>query len=110
MENLAWLVSGGFAKGYRTPVLGVTTALSAVALWAVGDMSLADLLGKLPIVLGGLGLAALGAKVDDAKRAGGSQAGKGKITAQSLARSCHIQALSLKVPPNMRNGAERCGR
>ena len=104
MENLARLVSGGFAKGYRTQVLGVTTALSAVALWAVGDMSLADLLGKLPIVLGGLGL------VDDAKRAGGSQAGKGKITAQSLARSCHIQALSLKVPPNMRNGAERCGR
>ena len=97
MENLARLVSGGFAKGYRTQVLGVTTALSAVALWAVGDMSLADLLGKLPIVLGGLGLAALGAKVDDAKRAGGSHAG-------------HIQALSLKVPPNMRNGAERCGR
>ena len=46
MENLAWLISGGFAKGYRTQVLGVTTALSAVALWAVGDMSLADLLGQ----------------------------------------------------------------
>jgi hypothetical protein len=30
MENLAWLISGGFAKGYRTQVLGVTTALSAV--------------------------------------------------------------------------------
>jgi len=39
MENLAWLISGGFAKGYRTQVLGVTTGLSAVALWAVGDMS-----------------------------------------------------------------------
>lgn len=48
MENLAWLISGGFAKGYRTQVL----------------------LGNLPIALGGLGLAALGAKVDDAKKAG----------------------------------------
>ncbi len=67
MNSLTWLITGGFAKGHRTQVLGVTTALSAVALWAVGDMSFADLLGKLPIALGGLGLAALGAKVDDAK-------------------------------------------
>jgi hypothetical protein len=29
-------------------------------------MSLADLVTELPIILGGLGLAALGAKVDDA--------------------------------------------
>ena len=73
MENLAWLISGGFAKGYRTQVLA-----SAVALWAVGDMSLADLLGKLPIALGGLGLVALGAKVDDAKKAGGAKPAKAK--------------------------------
>jgi hypothetical protein len=65
MQTLSWLISGGFAKGYRTQVLGVTAALSAIALWAVGDMSLADLVSKLPIALGGLGLAALGAKVDD---------------------------------------------
>jgi hypothetical protein len=32
-------------------------------------MSLADLVGKLPIALGGLWLAALGGKVDDAKKA-----------------------------------------
>jgi hypothetical protein len=44
----------------------VTAALSTVGLWAVGDMSLADLVTRLPMVLGGLGLAALGAKVDDA--------------------------------------------
>jgi hypothetical protein len=56
----------------------VTTALSAVALWAVGDMSLANLLGNLPIALGGLGLAALGAKVDDAKKAGGAKPAKAK--------------------------------
>ena len=55
MENLAWLISG-FAKGYRTQVL----------------------LGNLPIALGGLGLAALGAKVDDAKKAGGAKPAKAK--------------------------------
>lgn len=66
MNNLAWLISGGFAKGYRTQILGVTAALSTVGLWAAGDMTLADLVTQLPIVLGGLGLAALGAKVDDA--------------------------------------------
>ena len=78
MENLAWILTGGFAKGYRTQVLWVTTALSAVALWAVGDMSLADLFGKLPMVLGGLGLAALGAKVDDTKKMAGAKPAKAK--------------------------------
>jgi len=87
MENLAWLISGGFAKGYRTQVL----------------------LGNLPIALGGLGLAALGAKVDDAKRAGEPSLQR-QNNASSLARSCRIQALCLKVPPNMHYGAERCGR
>jgi hypothetical protein len=66
MNALFWLMTGGFAKGYRTQVLGVTAAISAVGLWAVGDMTLADLVTELPIILGGLGLAALGAKVDDA--------------------------------------------
>ena len=71
MEILTWLITGGFAKGHRTQILGVTTALSAIGLWAVGDMSFADLVGKVPIALGGLGLAALGAKVDDTKIAKG---------------------------------------
>ncbi|MEZ5874500.1 MAG: hypothetical protein R3D30_06615 [Hyphomicrobiales bacterium] len=41
-------------------------------------MTLADLVTKLPVVLGGLGLAALGAKVDDAatKPSGAKGAGK----------------------------------
>jgi hypothetical protein len=67
-------------QGRRTQVLGVTTALSAIALWGVGDMSLADLLGKLPIALGGLGLSALGAKVDDATetKMQGSKSAKAK--------------------------------
>jgi hypothetical protein len=67
MNILGYVLSGGFAKGYRTQVLGVSAALSVVAMWAVGDMSLTDLIAKLPVVLGGLGLAALGAKVNDAK-------------------------------------------
>lgn len=63
MLNLAWLITGGFAKGCRTQILGITTALSTVALWAVGDMTIADLIAKAPVIFGGLGLAALGAKV-----------------------------------------------
>jgi hypothetical protein len=65
MNTFTWLITGGFAKGYRTQILGLTTALSTVALWAVGDMTLPELLTKLPIILGGLGIAALGAKVDE---------------------------------------------
>ena len=68
MLNLAWLITGGFAKGYRTQILGITTALSTIALWAVGDASLADLIAKAPVIFGGLGLAALGAKVNDASQ------------------------------------------
>jgi hypothetical protein len=69
MPNLAWLITGGFAKGYRTQILGLTTALSTIALWAVGDMTLTDLIAKTPVIFGGLGLAALGAKVNDASSA-----------------------------------------
>jgi hypothetical protein len=69
MPNLTWLITGGFAKGYRTQILGITTALSTIAMWAVGDATLSDLIAKAPAIFGGLGLAALGAKVDDAKSA-----------------------------------------
>ena len=68
MLNLAWLLTGGFAKGYRTQILGLTTALSTIALWAVGDTTLTDLIANAPVIFGGLGLAALGAKVNDASR------------------------------------------
>ena len=67
MNNIAWIFAGGFAKGYRTQILGLITAFSAVASWAVGDASIADLVTKAPVIFGGLGLAALGAKVDDSK-------------------------------------------
>jgi len=67
MLNLTWFITGGFAKGYRTQILGFTTALSAVAMWAVGDATLPDLVAKAPAIFGGLGLAALGAKVNAAE-------------------------------------------
>jgi hypothetical protein len=67
MNNIAWIFTGGFAKGYRTQILGLVTALSAVASWVIGDTTLADLVTKAPVVFGGLGLAALGVKVDAAK-------------------------------------------
>jgi hypothetical protein len=69
MNNIAWVFTGGFAKGYRTQILGLVTALSAVASWAIGDTTLADLVTKAPIIFGGLGLAALGVKVDAAQTA-----------------------------------------
>jgi hypothetical protein len=67
MSSLAWLLTGGFAKGYRTQILGLITALSAVGSWAVGDATLADLVNKAPVIFGGLGLVALGVKVDATK-------------------------------------------
>ncbi len=67
MNTIAWLLTGGFAKGYRTQILGLSTAISAIALWAVGDATLSDLIAKAPAIFGGLGLAALGAKVDESK-------------------------------------------
>jgi hypothetical protein len=78
MSNIAWLFTGGFAKGYRTQILGLVTALSAVASWAVGDATFADLVTKAPVIFGGLGLAALGVKVDSAKSLSGSRASKAK--------------------------------
>jgi hypothetical protein len=57
--------AGRLAKGYRTQILGLTTAISTIALWAVGDTTL-NFIAKLPVIFGGLGLAALGAKVNDA--------------------------------------------
>jgi hypothetical protein len=76
MNNIAWILAGGFAKGYRTQILGLITAVSAVASWAIGDTTLADLVTKAPIIFGGLGLAALGVKIDDAKAEAAKPKGK----------------------------------
>ena len=57
------ILTGGFAAGYRTYLFGGLLALQAVVQWGVGDLSLADLLAKLPEILGGLGLMTLRAGV-----------------------------------------------
>lgn len=46
----------------------------------MGDATLAELVAKAPVIFGGLGLAALSVKVDDAKvlKSAGSGAAKGK--------------------------------
>ncbi len=104
MNTIAWFVTGGFAKGYRTQVLGVTAALSAIGLWAVGDMSLAEPVAALPVMLGGLGLAALGAKVDEAKRSRSVDEGPAKPESKGRKpRSCAVHALSFNVPANKAN-------
>ena len=57
------ILSGGFLAGSRTYILGGLLALQAVAMWAVGDQSLTQLIEKLPEILGGLGLMSLRASV-----------------------------------------------
>lgn len=62
---LGQILTGGFARGYRTYILGAIVALQAVAQWAVGDAALVDLLNRLPEILGGLGLMTLRAGMPD---------------------------------------------
>ncbi len=52
--------------GMRTEHDGAKGQGPLVDLWAVGDMTLAELVTDVPLILGGLRLAALGTKVDDA--------------------------------------------
>jgi len=67
MDKLLYLLTGGFLRGYRTQVLGYVAVLGTLAAWAVGDMSLADLVNKMPMLLGGAGLITVGDKINDAK-------------------------------------------
>lgn len=53
------LLTGGFLAGYRTYIFGFLLAFQAVAAWAVGDTSLAQLVDQLPEIFGGLGLMTL---------------------------------------------------
>lgn len=62
---LGHILAGGFARGYRTYILGAILALQAVAQWAVGDASLVELINRLPEILGGLGLMTLRAGISN---------------------------------------------
>jgi hypothetical protein len=60
---MLWLLTAGFAKNYRTYVLGFAAAVSAVAQFAVGDVELKETLGILVEMFLGLGLVTLRAGV-----------------------------------------------
>ncbi len=62
------ILTGGFLSGHRTYILGGLLALQAVANWALGDITLSQLLDQLPELLGGLGLMALRAGMPDKKQ------------------------------------------
>ena len=66
MSTVLHLLTGGFLAGYRTQIAGALVALTAVAHWLTGDLSSSGFLNELPTILGGLGLTALGAKVNTA--------------------------------------------
>jgi hypothetical protein len=76
MTQLLWILSGGWARGYRTQALGYVTLLGAFVAWAVGDMSMADLVDKLPGLLTGAGLVFVGDKINDVKAAAVTVAAK----------------------------------
>ncbi|MEG6510082.1 hypothetical protein V6C03_14015 [Methyloligella sp. 2.7D] len=65
------LLTAAPLKDYRTQVLGAVVFITALANWLVGDMSLTDFLQALPAMAGGLGLTALGAKVNGVKEVNG---------------------------------------
>ena len=67
MKGFTYLLTGGFLAGYRTYIFGALVAAQAVAQWVVGDQTLADLIAKLPEILGGMGLMSLRAGVTASK-------------------------------------------
>lgn len=38
MEKIGYILSGGFAKGYRTKIISAVAIVGVIASWAVGDM------------------------------------------------------------------------
>lgn len=56
-------MTGGFLSGYRTYILGGLLAVQAIAGFAVGDLTLVQLMNQAPEILGGLGLMSLRAGV-----------------------------------------------
>lgn len=52
MGTLTYLLTGGFAKGYRTYILAGIALVTVVAQFAVGDIGLTDALQQGALALG----------------------------------------------------------
>jgi hypothetical protein len=59
MKILAYLLTGGYLKNYRTYLLGFALAATGVGKYLAGDETLSDVVQSLPEILGGLGLVTL---------------------------------------------------
>ena len=42
MENMTWLLTGGFLKGYRTYVFSAVGVIGALAQYSIGDANLTE--------------------------------------------------------------------
>ena len=60
MGNLTWILTGGFAKGYRTYILTGLAVVGFFASYAVGD---SDLITTLSAIATALGVSTLRAAV-----------------------------------------------
>lgn len=56
MNNVTWILTGGFAKGYRTYIMAAVVVVTALASYATGE---ADLVHTIQTIAAGLGLGAL---------------------------------------------------
>lgn len=64
MGTLGYILTGGFAKGYRTYIMAGVAVVSALAAFATGD---ANLMSTIEVVATALGLGALRSGVEAAK-------------------------------------------
>ena len=58
MGMLGSILTGGFAKGYRTYIMAGVIVITAVASFSVGDITLNDLVTQIAVGLGMGGLRA----------------------------------------------------
>jgi hypothetical protein len=60
MENLSHILTGGFAKGYRTYLMAGLMVATALVSWMVGDSNFTDMVQH---IAEGLGIGTLRAAV-----------------------------------------------
>ena len=57
--SLGYIFTGGFLAGKRTYIIGIILIIQALGGYVLGDLSLSQLIDKLPEILGGMGLMTL---------------------------------------------------